>query len=683
MSAGSVRAGKAYVEVGSNTNALVRGLDAAQKRLTAFGAAVTKIGLGITASMAAVFAPIAISALDAASNAQEVQNRFNSIFGSMATSVDAFAKETADAIGRPLTEVRKSLSVYGGFFSGLGMGQQEVAKLSKEMTTLALDFASFHNISDEESIGRFLSAMSGSGEVLDQFGVNIREAAIEQELLRQGINKSAQEATEAEKVMARMGIIEQAMGKQGAIGDATKTAGSYENLKKRIKGISDDIQESIGKALLPVAEKFMTKIIEIGNHVATWAKENQTLIGSIFKVAGIVAGAGVAIASVGSAFLVAGVAIKAVIAGFGIASTVFSAILSPIGLVGVAIAGVATAFFTMTEAGGVAMERLASFFKSAKADTQAAMKGIGDAMAAGDIKLAGEILWTSLKVVWQRGVATIIDVWEGLKFNLVSTWLGVVNTLQSWWESCVYGVEVAWTETINFLGSAWQSFAGGVKSIWNQTTNAVAKGMNWLHSKWDSSLDLDELNKATQQATDDKETEWAQEDAKATTDRDASREKRLSDAAQKYEQNMQQIQNDLNTGVAGAWDVANAGIDGANAELERLVSERNKLLTKAANAAYDANPGTGIWKQAFGGMHDQMKLAMKSIDTEALKTGAAAASGAKTSSRGTFNAAGAMQSLQGSKSSKAIEQNTKKSAEHLERIVREMTTRGEGGIYFA
>lgn len=51
-----------------------------------------------------------------------------------------------------------------------------------------------------------------------------------------GVRKSWTEVTEQEKALARLNIIARAMGDQGAIGDAVKTAGSFTNQMKRLRG---------------------------------------------------------------------------------------------------------------------------------------------------------------------------------------------------------------------------------------------------------------------------------------------------------------------------------------------------------------------------------------------------------------------------------------------------------------
>jgi len=116
-----------------------------------------------------------------ASDAEETQNKFNATFGGQAEKAEEFVDRFSAAIGRSKTDVREGMSAYQAFFKGLDFGEKPATDLSITLQRLASDFGSFHNLSEQESMQRFISALSGSGEVLDRFGVNIKSAALDQQ----------------------------------------------------------------------------------------------------------------------------------------------------------------------------------------------------------------------------------------------------------------------------------------------------------------------------------------------------------------------------------------------------------------------------------------------------------------------------------------------------------------------
>ncbi len=61
MSAAGIRAGKAFVEIGANDTALMKGLRAAQAKLKKFGMGLSAVGGGLSAASAAVLGPLTAS----------------------------------------------------------------------------------------------------------------------------------------------------------------------------------------------------------------------------------------------------------------------------------------------------------------------------------------------------------------------------------------------------------------------------------------------------------------------------------------------------------------------------------------------------------------------------------------------------------------------------------------------
>lgn len=283
-STADIRAGRAFVEITTRDGDLTKGLNNARRKLADFSASAQRAGLvfvGVGAAAATAFIP----AVRAAADAEESLNRFNAVFGDQAGEAGQFVDELADTVNRSRFEIRDAIASFQAFFVGLGFGGEQAQKLSQDVQKAALDLASFNNLADTEATDRLRAALSGSSEVLDQFGVNIRQAAIDQELLRQGIGKTAQEATEQEKVIARLAIITRALTQQGAVGDAARTAGSFTNQLKGARAALTDLQVEIGSKLLPVLTPLLEQSTAILRATGEFAQQNGELITSVAKLA--------------------------------------------------------------------------------------------------------------------------------------------------------------------------------------------------------------------------------------------------------------------------------------------------------------------------------------------------------------------------------------------------------------
>jgi len=131
----------------------------------------------------------------------------------------------------------------------MGFARGEAARLSVELTKLAVDVASFNNASDTETMAAFQSALVGNHETVRRFGIVITEATLQQELYRMGVKQNAQDVDNATKVQARMNLI--LAGTTDAQGDAARTADSFANTSKALKAALDELLVNVVTPLLP------------------------------------------------------------------------------------------------------------------------------------------------------------------------------------------------------------------------------------------------------------------------------------------------------------------------------------------------------------------------------------------------------------------------------------------------
>jgi phage-related protein len=205
--------------------------------------------------------------IGAASNAAETQNKFDAVFKGMETQAEAFVAQLASDVGRDPFKLKDGLSSIQAFSVGLGLLPDQAFSLSTSVQSASLDLASFFNISDSDALDKIRAALAGSGEVLDQYGINTREAALEQEALSLGINKSSADLSEQEKVMLRWSIIAKALESQGAMGDAVETSTSFANQTKAATAQLQQFATSIGTIVLPLVTPFLSALRNLASDV--------------------------------------------------------------------------------------------------------------------------------------------------------------------------------------------------------------------------------------------------------------------------------------------------------------------------------------------------------------------------------------------------------------------------------
>ena len=108
--------------------------------------------------------------LSAASEVEEMENKFNVVFKNTSKAMDEWADSYADSIGRSKTEIKTAISNQSDLMIGMGMTEEVAGDLSKKYTELAYDLASFNNVQDSTALEAMTKAMFGETEMAKQLG---------------------------------------------------------------------------------------------------------------------------------------------------------------------------------------------------------------------------------------------------------------------------------------------------------------------------------------------------------------------------------------------------------------------------------------------------------------------------------------------------------------------------------
>jgi phage-related protein len=157
------------------------------------------------------------------------------------------------------------------------MTADAVASLSKQMTAATYDFASFHNLADADVYTKLRSGVMGEAEGLKSLGIILNESTLKQSMLNMGIQGTFTALDEETKIRVRWNaIMAQSADAQG---DVTRTAGSYTNSLKGIKGLWSDFLADAGAKFTPVLTGLFNTIME------AWPKIEPALMGLVDMLA--------------------------------------------------------------------------------------------------------------------------------------------------------------------------------------------------------------------------------------------------------------------------------------------------------------------------------------------------------------------------------------------------------------
>lgn len=204
--------------------------------------------IGIAAAVRGAFRFL-IDSKNVARDADEIQSKFNVVFGELRIQANAWAESFGKAVGRAKSDVKSWMATLQDTFVPLGFARTKANELSQELVKLAVDVASFSNAADEDVIRDFTSALVGNHETVRKYGILITENSLKQEAMASGINKNYNQLTELEKVQLRYNLILKST--TDAQGDAIRTADSLANMEKRQAAELKNLQEILGKGVQP------------------------------------------------------------------------------------------------------------------------------------------------------------------------------------------------------------------------------------------------------------------------------------------------------------------------------------------------------------------------------------------------------------------------------------------------
>lgn len=287
-----------YVRVGVGVKDNASGeLDRIKGKFTALQKQGAKgIGVGIAAGATVAAIGAIGSAIDgvtdaigdsvaAASDQREAMSLNSQVFKDAADDVEAWSSTTADAFGESKTSAINFAAGFGNVMKSAGIGMDELAAKSMELTHRAADIGSAFNATGEEVATAMKSGLVGEAEPLRRFGVLLSAAAVEAKALQMGLAKTKGELTEGQKVLARYALImEQTSESAGMFGRDTD---SLADKQKKINARFDDASAAIGTKLLPLVTDLAEGFLDLTDalsgastkNIASLEAETAALIG--------------------------------------------------------------------------------------------------------------------------------------------------------------------------------------------------------------------------------------------------------------------------------------------------------------------------------------------------------------------------------------------------------------------
>ncbi|MCC2099215.1 MAG: hypothetical protein KDJ29_20160, partial [Hyphomicrobiales bacterium] len=267
---------------GANDNAArAAGRMSQQTRLATI--AIRQLGAAFVASLAAMAGGRFISdAIAAASDLNETISKTTTIFGSSTDAMMEWAKDSAQAMGLSKQAALEAAATMGNMFVQLGAGSDTAGLISRDMTQLAADIASFNNVAGgaEAVSNAMMSAFRGEYDSLQRYIPTINAATVQLEAMRMTGKANEKQLTALDKALATQKIIMEGAGV--AAGDFARTSGQLANQQRILAANATNLAARFGEAFTPAA----TFVVQGLNKALLFLSDNMETIFKLSKVVG-------------------------------------------------------------------------------------------------------------------------------------------------------------------------------------------------------------------------------------------------------------------------------------------------------------------------------------------------------------------------------------------------------------
>jgi hypothetical protein len=196
-----------------------------------------------------------------ASDLVEVQNVVDVTFKKSSKEIDKWASTALDNFGLSTLQAKQFNGQIGSIIKSSGITGKPLVKMSENLSGLAGDFASFHNIDQETAFKKISSGITGQVAPLRTLGISMTVANLEAYAFANGIKTTYKQMDQASKTMLRYSYLMNIS--KSAQGDFIRTQKEFANQSRLLTQRFKELGAKIATAILPS----LTKLLNLGNEL--------------------------------------------------------------------------------------------------------------------------------------------------------------------------------------------------------------------------------------------------------------------------------------------------------------------------------------------------------------------------------------------------------------------------------
>lgn len=246
------------IKIGADLKDFSTSMQNAARQMKRMGRKMTKLGKSLSRSVTLPLLAIGAASIKFASDLEEAVSKSDVVFKEASQDVKDFAKTTLDSFGIAEASALEMAATFGAMGTSMGIARKDAGEMSKTLTGLAGDLASFNNIRIAEATTALNAVFTGETESLKRLGIVMTQTNLKAFALSKGLDGNIMAMSEAEKVNLRYSFV---LSKTSdAQGDFERTGGGAAGQMRVFQETLKELAASFGEVILPTFTKLTSKV---------------------------------------------------------------------------------------------------------------------------------------------------------------------------------------------------------------------------------------------------------------------------------------------------------------------------------------------------------------------------------------------------------------------------------------
>lgn len=488
-------AGPIRIAVLANASQARRELDSVASSTSSLGSkiggAARTAGVAAVAGLAvagAAAVKFGVDSVRAASDAQQSLGATETVFGKFADTVISTSDAAATKYGLSANVYRENANLLGSLFKNQGVALDQLGGKTEGMISTAADLAATFGGTTTEAVEALGAAFKGEYDMLERYGISIKQSDVNARLAAQGQDKLTGAALKAAEQQAKSALIaEQAAQTNGAFAKETDTLAHQQQV---LGAQFENLKAKLGTTLLPI----VTSVVRFVSEQALPAFERWgTIIGSkvgpvIDAIRTALADLAVKLAPIGAWFaanpeLIKGAAIALGIAAvaaaaLGVALGVIAVATSPITLIVVAIAAVGAGFlyaYKHSETFRNGVQGIITAFQGFVAAVIPIIQQVAGAIATKWAQIAPQArqVWTSVQNIVQSALSIVRSVIQRVTSTIQAIWKTFGGTILRFITTTMTNIATVIRGAFKVIEGIFKVVSSALKGDWQGVWNGI------------------------------------------------------------------------------------------------------------------------------------------------------------------------------------------------------------------